>query len=74
MKRFLSSVGLMLLAFSVRAHDSSVPHTHHYASGQSDLFILSLAALAAGAAGYGVIRVWCRNRQANIASPEKRRR
>lgn len=74
MKRFLSSAGLMVLAFAVRAHDSSVPHTHHYASNQSDLFILGLAALAAGAAGYMLIRLWCRNRQAKVASPGKRRR
>jgi len=73
MKRFLSSVGLMFLAFAVRAHDSSVPHTHHYASGHSDLFILSLAALAAGAAGYALIRLWRRNRQAKVVSPGKRR-
>ena len=73
MKRFFSSVGLMVLAFAVGAHDSSVPHTHHYASDHSDLFILSLAALGAGAAGYALIRLWRRHRQAKVARLGKRR-
>ena len=72
MKRILGSVGLMVLAFAVRAHDSSVPHTHYYASDHSDLFILGLAALASGAGVYVLIRLWCRNRQAKVSSPGKR--
>jgi hypothetical protein len=74
MKRFLSSVGLMVLALPVRAHDSLVPHTHQYASNHSDLFILGLAALACGAAVYVLIRLWCRNRQAKVSSLGKGRR
>jgi len=46
MKRFLGLIGLLTLAISVRAHDSSVPHTHSYTAEHSDLFILSLATLA----------------------------
>ena len=74
MKRFLSSAGLMVVTFAVRAHDSLVPHTHYYASDPSDLFILGLAALASGAGVYVLIRLWCRNRQAKVSSPGKRRR
>ena len=74
MKRFLGSVGLMVLAFTVRAHDSSVPHTHLYASDHSDLFILGLATLAAGAAGYALIRPWRSHRKEKSTNPGKRRR
>jgi hypothetical protein len=73
MKRFLGPIGLLTLAFAVRAHDSSVPHTHSYANDYSDLFILGLAALATGVAGGVLIRLLGR-RRSKVSTAAKARR
>ncbi|HKS36743.1 MAG TPA: hypothetical protein VJW76_06115 [Verrucomicrobiae bacterium] len=73
MKRLPGSIGLLSLAISVRAHDSSVPHTHSYAGEHSDLFILSLATLAAGVAGVLLIRLSGRWRSKASAVAKRRR-
>jgi len=73
MKRCLGALGLLAVAISVRAHDSSVPHTHSYSSEHSDLFILSLASLAAGVAGVLLIRLLGRWRSKAPAVAKRRR-
>lgn len=74
MNRFPALGVLLASATAVRAHDSVVPHSHSVDPQTSDLFLLTLALVAAAGLAVWVIRSAARRRSDQEVQARARRR
>jgi len=63
MKRFLAVAGLLSSLSLVNAHQSAVPHTHAFDRDHSDLFVVTVAALAVLTAVFGLYQALRRRKR-----------